>query len=94
MAEKDAVRYNTYTNVYIKPPNPNNAVNTMPRTELTSSLKSGSQTTTTASTSTIKLKHSSKRNCCNCTKSSSFWTSLLTNLGICTLLFAYTLLGE
>ena len=33
--------------------------------------------------------------CCRCMgpKSTSFWIGLLTNLGICTLLFAYTLLG-
>lgn len=35
--------------------------------------------------------------CCCCTisaRSASFWASFLTNLGICTLLFGYTLLGE
>ena len=37
-----------------------------------------------------------KRRCCTCMgpKSASFWAGLLTNLGICTLLFAYTLLGK
>lgn len=45
-------------------------------------------------------EHGSRRNgrgrCCKCLgpKSTAFWLSLLTNLGICTLLFAYTLLGE
>lgn len=34
--------------------------------------------------------------CCRCMgpKSTAFWIGLLTNLGICTLLFAYTLLGR
>lgn len=35
--------------------------------------------------------------CCACNNSSQngpFWMGLLTNLGICALLFAYTLLGE
>lgn len=35
--------------------------------------------------------------CCCCTissRSASFWASFLTNLGICTLLFGYTLLGK
>lgn len=33
--------------------------------------------------------------CCNCMnpKATSFWVGLITNLGICTLLLAYTLLG-
>ncbi|XP_055910177.1 uncharacterized protein LOC129944637 [Eupeodes corollae] len=41
-----------------------------------------------------------KRNCCYCfgrpsaMKPMSFWTGLITNLGICTLLLAYTLLGS
>lgn len=37
-----------------------------------------------------------KKRCCNCMgpKATSFWVSLLTNLGICTLLFGYTLLGS
>ncbi|XP_055846188.1 uncharacterized protein LOC129912104 [Episyrphus balteatus] len=41
-----------------------------------------------------------KRKCCSCfgrpstTKPMSFWTGLITNLGICTLLLAYTLLGS
>lgn len=35
--------------------------------------------------------------CCCCTissRSATFWASFLTNLGICTLLFGYTLLGK
>lgn len=36
-----------------------------------------------------------RKGCCRCMgpKSTAFWISLLTNLAICTLLFAYTLLG-
>lgn len=36
-----------------------------------------------------------QKGCCQCMgpKSTAFWVGLLTNLGICTLLFAYTLLG-
>lgn len=42
-------------------------------------------------------KASDSTKCCCCTissRSASFWASFLTNLGICTLLFGYTLLGE
>lgn len=41
-----------------------------------------------------------RRKCCSCCLSeindepSSFWTGIMTNLGICTLLLAYILLGE
>lgn len=42
------------------------------------------------------VEKNKKRRCCSCLgpKSSSFWAALLTNLGICTLLLAYTLLGK
>lgn len=37
-----------------------------------------------------------KRRCCSCMspKAASFWIAMLTNLGICTLLLSYTLLGN
>lgn len=42
------------------------------------------------------LGRSKGEGCCRCMgpKSTAFWIGLLTNLGICTLLFAYTLLGR
>lgn len=45
-----------------------------------------------------KTKDDDKDNgggCCTCSKSAlSFWTGLITNLGVCALLLAYTLLGN
>lgn len=56
-------------------------------------------TTLKISGSTVKVKSpdsKSKSNCCCCLgpKARSFWISLLMNLGICSLLFGYTLLGS
>lgn len=73
------------------PAKPNNA----------SSLKRNEIKTSSNASSLIHnpTKHKSERSskCCCCTistRSATFWTSFLTNLGICTLLFGYTLLGE
>ncbi|XP_058059952.1 TWiK family of potassium channels protein 18 [Anopheles bellator] len=73
------------------------------RTSETSTvLKGGTQTTMTKhGTTTIHSKEAGPgggaSRCCSCCGgrgSSTFWAALLTNIGICTLLLAYTLLGS
>ncbi|XP_065086891.1 TWiK family of potassium channels protein 7 [Ochlerotatus camptorhynchus] len=92
MAEKEAIRYqyDSYTPLMKQS---NNGMSTLQRSEMSTALKNGTQTSTTIA---ISSKKPSKSGCCSCRgkKSSTFWAALLTNLGICTLLFGYTLLGS
>lgn len=92
MAEKEAIRYqyDSYTPLMKQS---NNGMSTLQRSEMSTALKNGTQTSTTIA---ISSKKPSKTGCCSCQgkKSSTFWAALLTNLGICTLLFGYTLLGN
>uniref|UniRef100_A0A182WRI1 Potassium channel domain-containing protein n=1 Tax=Anopheles quadriannulatus TaxID=34691 RepID=A0A182WRI1_ANOQN len=61
-------------------------------------LKGGTHTTMTKHSTTIHSKDgTAKARCCTCCAgrgSSTFWAALLTNIGVCTLLLAYTLLGS
>lgn len=61
-------------------------------------LKGGTHTTMTKHSTTIHSKDgTAKARCCTCCAgrgSSTFWAALLTNIGVCTLLLAYTLLGK
>lgn len=97
MAEKEAIRYqyDSYTPLMKQS---NNGMSTLQRSEMSTALKNGTQTSTTIaiSSGSSSSKKPSKSGCCSCRgkKSSTFWAALLTNLGICTLLFGYTLLGS
>uniref|UniRef100_A0A182PAA6 Potassium channel domain-containing protein n=1 Tax=Anopheles epiroticus TaxID=199890 RepID=A0A182PAA6_9DIPT len=61
-------------------------------------LKGGTHATMTKHSTTVHSKDGkAKSRCCSCCagrSSSTFWAALLTNIGICTLLLAYTLLGS
>lgn len=97
MAEKDSTRYryDPYQPLTSKQQN-NNGTNTLKRCDPSSSLKSGVAVASgTKPNLPTKPKENPKR-CCNCMgpKATSFWVSVLANLGICTLLFGYTLLGS
>lgn len=97
MAEKDngRYRYEPYKPLASTQKN-NNDTNTLKRYDQSNSLKSGVAVASgTKSNLPMKPKENPKR-CCNCMgqKATSFWVSVLTNLGICTLLFGYTLLGS
>jgi hypothetical protein len=90
MTDKDNARpyhYEPYPTLTAKPNN-------------TSSLKRNEIKTGSNASSLIHNpagKQSSGSKCCCCTisaRSATFWASFLTNLGICTLLFGYTLLGK
>lgn len=97
MAEKDndRYRYEPYKPLASKQ-QINNDTSTLKRYDQSNSLKSGVAVASgTKSNLPMKSKENPKR-CCNCIgpKATSFWFSVLTNLGICTLLFGYTLLGS
>lgn len=90
MAEKDSGRYRYEPYQPLSSKQQNNGSNTLKRMDPPSSLKPGGPS---------GLKPSDcgpPKRCCNCMgpKATSFWVGLLTNLGICTLLFGYTLLGS
>lgn len=89
MSEKATIRYHydSYT------PTSTNGINALKRSEMSTVLKNVTQTSTTIA---ISSKKTTKYGCCSCRgkKSSNFWAAILTNLGICTLLFGYTLLGK
>lgn len=89
MAEKDAgrYRYEPYQPLTSKQQNNGGKSNEPP-------------TTLKLSGNSAKMKNpdekttNGKRCCCMGPKARSFWISLLMNLGICSLLFGYTLLGS
>lgn len=91
MADKDSgrYRYEPYPPLTTTTKQQNNGSN-VTKNEPPSSLK------TTCSNGTIDQSKEKSKRCCSCMgpKATSFWVGLLTNLGICTLLFGYTLLGE
>uniref|UniRef100_A0AAG5CU30 Potassium channel domain-containing protein n=2 Tax=Anopheles atroparvus TaxID=41427 RepID=A0AAG5CU30_ANOAO len=73
--------------------------------ETSTVLKGGTQTTMTKHGTTVHSRDGTGRRsrCCSCCGSggsggsrgsSTFWAALLTNIGVCTLLLAYTLLGS
>lgn len=88
MAEKDAsrYRYEPYQPLTSKQQN-NGGKSCEPPT----TLKIGA---TTTKVKNPDGKSNSKCCCCFGPKARSFWISLLMNLGICSLLFGYTLLGS
>lgn len=91
MAEKDSGRYRYEPYPPLTTKQQNNGTNTMKKNEPPTTLK------TACSKMNIDDNGSSgSSRCCSCVgpKTTSFWVGLLTNLGICTLLFAYTLLGK
>lgn len=89
MAEKDAARYRYE-------PQPYHSLTSKQQNNGGKSCEP--PTTLKISGSTSKGKQPdespSKRCCCMGPKARSFWISLLMNLGICSLLFGYTLLGS
>lgn len=91
MAEKDTGRYHYDPYQPLTSKQQNNGTNTLKSCDPPNTLK--------VSGATGKGKKSddkSKKRCCGCIgpKARSFWISLLMNLGICTLLFGYTMLGS
>lgn len=88
MAEKDAgrYRYEPYQPLTSKQQNnggkSNEPPNTLKLSGNSAKMKSADEQAT------------AKRCCCMGPKARSFWISLLMNLGICSLLFGYTLLGS
>lgn len=90
MAEKDAGRYHyePYQPITSKQHN-NGGKSTEPPTTLKLSGNSAKMKTLDD-----KAQSKRKRCCCMGPKARSFWISLLMNLGICSLLFGYTLLGS
>lgn len=89
MAEKDGGRYRYEPYQPLTSKQQNNGTNSMKTCDPPNTLK-------IAGTSSSKeiCDKSKKRCCCMGPKATSFWLSLLTNLGICTLLVGYTLLGS
>lgn len=99
MAEKEGGRYMYEPYQPLTSKQQNNGTNSAKRCDPPSSLKPG--TSSSASNKNANGAGGSgpgenTKRCCNCMgpKATSFWVSLLTNLGICTLLFGYTLLGS
>ncbi|XP_055715780.1 TWiK family of potassium channels protein 18 isoform X2 [Phlebotomus papatasi] len=92
MGDKESGRYHCYDEY---PPLKPNNTDSLKR-EPPSSLKAGTSTGSGAPGGAMVGAPSKSRKCCSCLgpKSAPFWVGLLTNLGICTLLFAYTLLGS
>lgn len=93
MTDKDnntrPYHYEPYPTLTAKP----NNTNSLKRNEI----KSGSNTSSLIHNPNGKQSGGGNSKCCCCTisaRSATFWASFLTNLGICTLLFGYTLLGE
>lgn len=80
----------------------NNGSNPVKRCDPPSSLKPGTSASASSKSASgssgvnVNASGENTKRCCNCMgpKATSFWVSLLTNLGICTLLFGYTLLGS
>ncbi|XP_053681230.1 uncharacterized protein LOC128732092 [Anopheles nili] len=102
MGEKDGhepYRYDTYAPL-MKPSSTVKGVKAMHCTSETSTvLKGGTHATLTKHSTTVHSKDGTARSrCCSCCGdsrgSSTFWAALLTNIGVCTLLLAYTLLGS
>lgn len=100
MTDKDNSRYyEPYPTLTVK----QNNTNSLKRNEIGASIiKGGSSASSSIHNPNNKQSNrdnrdSSSSKCCCCSisaRSSSFWASFLTNLGICTLLFGYTLLGK
>ncbi|CAO1403408.1 unnamed protein product [Diamesa tonsa] len=100
MTDKDNSRYyEPYPTLTVK----QNNTNSLKRNEIGASIiKGGSSASSSIHNPTNKQSNrdsssSNSSKCCCCSisaRSSSFWASFLTNLGICTLLFGYTLLGS
>lgn len=87
MTDKDNARPYHYEPYPAKP----NNTNSLKRNEI----KTNSNSSSLIHNPTNKQSSNSK--CCCCTmsaRSATFWASFLTNLGICSLLFGYTLLGK
>lgn len=93
MADKDSGRYRYEPYQALSSKQQNNGSNTLKRMDPPSSLKAGPSGCKTVATG---KEHIPQKRCCNCMgpKATSFWVGLLTNLGICTLLLGYTLLGS
>lgn len=91
MAEKESGRYMYESYQPLSSKQQKNGTNSMKRCEPPSTLKTGPAAATTSS---ITIEN--PKRCCNCigTKATSFWVSLVTNLGICALLVGYTTLGS
>ena len=91
MAEKDSGRYRYEPYPPLTTKQQNNGASTLKRNEPPSSLKA-SCSKTNADSQVVEAP----TRCCSCvgTKKTNFWIGVLTNLGICTLLLAYTLLGN
>lgn len=92
MAEKESGRYRYEPYQPLTSKQQNNG-NSMKSCEPPTSLKLAPPSSAKGKGSTDKQQ---TKRCCNCMgpKATSFWLSVLTNLGICTLLFGYTLLGS
>ncbi|KAG4078395.1 hypothetical protein HA402_013105 [Bradysia odoriphaga] len=91
MADKDSGRYRYESYPSLATKQHNNGPSQLVKNEPPSTLK------TACSNGNIDQSKSEKsKRCCSCMgpKATSFWVGLLTNLGICTLLFGYTLLGS
>ncbi|XP_035900448.1 potassium channel subfamily K member 18 [Anopheles stephensi] len=100
MHEKDGhdhYRYDTYTPL-MKSATMKGVKAVHCTSETSTVLKGGTHTTMTKHSTTIHSKDgTAKSRCCSCCSSrggSTFWAALLTNIGVCTLLLAYTLLGS
>jgi hypothetical protein len=93
MAEKDSDRYRFEQYQTLTGKSCNITTNALKGGEQQMTAAGGTIKTGSISTSNKKIKKSSCSCCCG-KSSTTFWFSLLTNLGICTLLFAYTLLGK
>lgn len=109
MAEKEGGRYMYESYQPLTSKQQNNGSNSVKRCDPPSSLKPGTSSATGGKSANSggsgvggaggnggAIGGENKKRCCNCMgpKATSFWVSLLTNLGICTLLFGYTLLGS
>lgn len=96
MGDKDVGRYHYEPYPAVVTTKQNNGTNTLKRGDCSGSdVKMIPPHSSTLNSQNSNKLHSRSR-CCSCmtSKSASFWAGLLTNLGICTLLFAYTLLGK
>lgn len=107
MADKEGSRYMYEPYQPLTSKQQNNGTNTAKRCDPPSSLKPGTSASASSKTASGaggggngvgsgSAGVENPKRCCNCMgpKATSFWVSLLTNLGICTLLFGYTLLGS
>ncbi|KFB40534.1 AGAP013077-PA-like protein [Anopheles sinensis] len=105
MSEKDGhehYRYDTYAPL-VKSATMKGVKAAHCTSETSTVLKGGTQTTMTKHGTTVqhgsgKDTPDGRSRCCSCCGggrgSSTFWAALLTNIGVCTLLLAYTLLGS